>query len=236
MKLIIWRVRQDGAVFSQIQPDGTDKSICFASKSFNNAERNKPIIELELLAIFYGITYFEPYLYGRYFLVRTDHKPLVYLFNLKNPSQRLLRIRLELEEYKFTIEYIKGTQNVVADALSRMELEEIKECTQNKAEVKLLTRSMTRKMQRQTQKVGESKEEDTIELIVYEDHNAKFNRKIPKLVVKDNILEARMNKKTNIQNKYDRYDSRRKTLTSEVIYVFATESKRIQYQYIPLVN
>lgn len=79
-----------GAVLSQIQDDGTEKPISFASRSFNKYERNKPIIELELLAIFYAIVHFKPYLYGTNFLVKTDHKPLVYLFSLKNPSQRLL--------------------------------------------------------------------------------------------------------------------------------------------------
>lgn len=94
-------IRGCGCVLSQRQGDGTEKPISFASRAFNKSERNKPIIELELLAIFYAITHFKPYVYGTNFLVRTDHKPLVYLFGLKNPSQRLLRIRLELEEYKF---------------------------------------------------------------------------------------------------------------------------------------
>lgn len=131
-----------GAVLSQIQEDGTERPISFASRSFNKYERNKPIIELELLAIFYAIMHFKPYLYGTNFLVKTDHKPLGYLFSLKNPSQRLLRIRLELEEYKFDIEYIKGSQNVVADALSRISFDEIKDCNQNTAQVRVMTRSM----------------------------------------------------------------------------------------------
>lgn len=75
-----------GAALIQEQDNGTRQPICFASRSFNKAERNKPIIELELLGIYYAINYFKPYIYGRKFLVRTDHKPLIYLFSLKNPS------------------------------------------------------------------------------------------------------------------------------------------------------
>lgn len=183
-----------GAVLSQIQDDGTDRPISFASRAFNKTERNKPIIELELLGIFYGITYFKPYLYGTEFLVRTDHKPLIYLFSLTNPTQRLLRIRLELEEFTFNIEYIRGKDNVVADALSRMSMDEIKECNQNVARINVTTRSMTRKANK-TRK-DEKEEEEIINLTVYEDHNIKFHKRIPKIVVKNKTLEARMNGKS----------------------------------------
>lgn len=186
-----------GAVLSQIQDDGTEKPISFASRSFNKYERNKPIIELELLAIFYAIMHFKPYLYGTNFLVKTDHKPLVYLFSLKNPSQRLLRIRLELEEYKFDIEYIKGSQNVVADALSRMSFDEIKDCNQNTAQVRVMTRSMTRKKNAaNSQQIESNSDENIQKMNVYEDNNHLFTRKIPKLLIdNENVLEARQNRK-----------------------------------------
>lgn len=177
-----------GAVLSQIQNDGTDRPISFASRSFNKAEQNKPIIELELLAIFYAIMHFKPYIYGTNFLVRTDHKPLIYLFTLKNPSQRLLRIRLELEEYTFDIEYIKGKTNVVADALSRMSLDEIRECNQSTANIKVTTRSMTKnKTQIQKQDVTN----DTEDLKIYEEKISILSRKTPKLIIKNNVLEVR---------------------------------------------
>lgn len=64
--------------------------------------------------------HFRPYLYGRSFKILTDHKPLVYLFSLKEPLSRLLKFRLCLEEYDYLIEYVKGQQNVAADALSRI--------------------------------------------------------------------------------------------------------------------
>lgn len=59
--------------------------------------------EKELLAIVWSVTHFRPYLFSRKFLIRTDHKPLVWLFNIKDPSSRLIRWRIKLEEYNFNI-------------------------------------------------------------------------------------------------------------------------------------
>lgn len=61
--------------------------------------------------------HFRPYLYDRKFLVKCDHKPLIYLFGMKNSSSKLTRIRLVLEEYDFEAKHIKGKDNVVADAV-----------------------------------------------------------------------------------------------------------------------
>lgn len=115
-----------GAVLTQKYGD-TYLPISYASKAFNPAERKKPIIELELLAIHWGIKHFRPYLYGIKFLVMSDHKPLIYLFNMVNPSSKLTRIRLDLAEYNFDVNYIKGSENVTADALSRIPIDEFEE-------------------------------------------------------------------------------------------------------------
>lgn len=69
-----------GAVLSQ-ENDGHDLPICFISRSFQKGELNKPVIEKELLAIHFAITYLRPYLYGTKFTVRSDHRPLIYLYN-----------------------------------------------------------------------------------------------------------------------------------------------------------
>ena len=96
------------------------RPIAYASRPLNKAELNYPTIQKELLAIVWGVKYFRPYLYGRRFTIRTDHKPLLYLFGIKDPSSRLVKFRLTLEEYDFKIEYVKGHENVSADALSRI--------------------------------------------------------------------------------------------------------------------
>ena len=56
---------------------------------------------------------------GRNFTIVTDHKPLTWMFSVNDPSSRLLRWRLLLEEFDYTIEYQAGKKNVNADALSR---------------------------------------------------------------------------------------------------------------------
>lgn len=113
-----------GAVISQ-EHDGCDLPISFISRTFKKGEINKAIIEKELLAIHFALKTFRHYLYGQKFVVFSDHKPLIYLFKLKNPSSKLMRIKMDLEEFDFTIEYIKGKENVVADALSRISIQDL---------------------------------------------------------------------------------------------------------------
>lgn len=132
-----------GAVLSQMY-DGCDHPIAFSSKAFTKGEINKSVIEKELLAIYYAIKHYHTYIFGTHFIVRSDHRPLVYLFSLKDPTSRLTRIRLLLEEYDFSIEYIKGKDNPVADALSRITISELKEINVFIARTFAITRSMTR--------------------------------------------------------------------------------------------
>lgn len=129
-----------GSVLSQIR-NGIDVPIAYHSQPFTKGESNKAPIEQELLAIYYSIKYFRPYIYGTRFKVRSDHRPLIYLFSLKDPASRLTRIRIELEEHDFEIEYIRGETNVVADALSRVTINDLKQLN---AYVYAITRSMTR--------------------------------------------------------------------------------------------
>jgi hypothetical protein len=107
-----------GAILSQGKI-GHDKPISFASRTLNKAEQNYSTIEKELTAIVWACRHFRPYLLGRTFTIVTDHKPLTWMFSVKDPSSRLLRWRLLLEEFDYTIEYKAGSKNVNADALSR---------------------------------------------------------------------------------------------------------------------
>lgn len=112
--------------------NGNMKPVAYASRPLNKAEKNYPVIQKELTAIVWAVKYFRPYLFGKKFTIMTDHKPLIYLFGMRDPSSRLIKYRLILEEYDFKIEYVKGKDNVIADALSRVvitsdELKGIKE-------------------------------------------------------------------------------------------------------------
>lgn len=108
-----------GAVISQGNIPH-DRPIQYFSKTLGPAQSNYSVIEKELLAIVWAIENFRHYLYGREFLVITDHKPLIFLFGTKNINSRLHRWKLTLMEYQFKIMHRNGTQNVVADALSRI--------------------------------------------------------------------------------------------------------------------
>lgn len=110
-----------GAVLSQ-GIIGSDKPIAYASRTLNSSELNYSTIEKELLAIVWATKYFRPYLFGRKFKIITDHKPLQWIMNLKEPNSRLTRWRLKLSEYDFTIVYKQGKANTNADALSRVEI------------------------------------------------------------------------------------------------------------------
>lgn len=110
-----------GAVLSQ-GPIGSDKPIAYASRTLTNTERKYSTIERELLAVKEFTKHFRPYLYGRTFDIYTDHRPLVWLYQLKEPNSKLTRWRLYLQEYDFNIIYKNGKQNLNADALSRIKL------------------------------------------------------------------------------------------------------------------
>ncbi|PNF38366.1 hypothetical protein B7P43_G08976, partial [Cryptotermes secundus] len=107
-----------GAILSQGKL-GQDKPIAYASRTLNEAELNYSTVEKELLAIVWACKHFRPYLLGRKFQIVTDHKGLTWIFNVKDPSSRLMRWKLLLEEYDYQIEYRAGQRNCNADSLSR---------------------------------------------------------------------------------------------------------------------
>lgn len=96
-----------------------DLPIAFASRTLNRAKSNYSTTEKELLAIVWSVKHFRPYLYRNKFIIQTDHKPLTWLINVKDPGSRLIRWQLVLEEYDYEIIYKLGKVNKVADALSQ---------------------------------------------------------------------------------------------------------------------
>ncbi|KAL1139169.1 hypothetical protein AAG570_009229 [Ranatra chinensis] len=108
-----------GAVLSQLDHLG-DRPVAFASRKLTSAESRYSAIERELLGVVWPVEYFRPYLWGRQFLIKTDHKPLVWVGGLKETSARVARWKERLAAYSFTISHNKGKDNVVADCLSRM--------------------------------------------------------------------------------------------------------------------
>jgi RNase H-like domain found in reverse transcriptase/Reverse transcriptase (RNA-dependent DNA polymerase)/Integrase zinc binding domain/Integrase core domain len=123
-----------GAVLSQGQIN-KDLPIAFASRTLCPAETKYSTIERELLAIVWAVKHFRPYLYGRKFKLVTDHRPLTWLFSIKDPGSRLARWRLKLEEYDYEIIYKPGRINKNADALSRIKINYFKNCAKFQTKV-----------------------------------------------------------------------------------------------------
>ncbi|PFX21818.1 Uncharacterized protein K02A2.6 [Stylophora pistillata] len=110
-----------GAVISHITANGTERPIAYASRSLTKSERNYSVIEKEALAIIFGISKFQQFLYGRRFTLLTDHQPITLLFGSKKaiPAVAALRIQrwaIQLSAFK----YRRSKQNENADALSRL--------------------------------------------------------------------------------------------------------------------
>ena len=131
-----------GAVLSHRTDDG-EKPIAFASWSLTAAEKKYAQLDKEGLAIVFGVRKFHDYLFGRKFEIRSDHKPLQYLFdeNRSIPqlaSARIQRWALILSAYNYVISYKPGDQHANADSLSRLPLPEHPTETTPPADIVLL--------------------------------------------------------------------------------------------------
>ena len=114
-----------GAVLAHRLPNGDERPVGFASRTLSIAEKKYSQLDKEALAIVFGVRRFHQYLYGRSFELKTDHKPLIYIFSEKKgtpvlASSRIQRWALTLGAYSYTIHYREGKENVCADAMSRL--------------------------------------------------------------------------------------------------------------------
>lgn len=117
-----------GAVLSQ-QQNGTEKVIAYFSKTLGPAEKNYCVTRKELLAIVKAVKHFRPYLYGRQFLLRTDHASLIWLCRRKEPTSQVARWIEILSEFSYTLEHRPGTKHGNADGLSRRPCIDCKQCS-----------------------------------------------------------------------------------------------------------
>ncbi|XP_045778211.1 uncharacterized protein K02A2.6-like [Maniola jurtina] len=116
-----------GAVLLQRHADGVERPVSCASRTLTSAECNYSQIDKEALAIVFGVTKHHQYLYGRHFILRSDHRALSYIFGKKRgipltAASRLQRYAVKLGAYDFEIEFVRSIENCQADALSWLPL------------------------------------------------------------------------------------------------------------------
>lgn len=117
-----------GAVISQEQTleynnktQEAEVVIAYGSRTLTTGEQHYSAYKKELLGMVYAIHHFKYYLYGRKFIVRTDHRALEWLLKTRtqNAPSLLYRWQDVLSEYDFQIEYVPGTKMGHVDGISR---------------------------------------------------------------------------------------------------------------------
>ena len=104
-------------------PSGEEKPIAYGSRTLSKTEQNYAQVEKEALAIIFGIQKFYQYIYGRKFLLVTDHKPLTTILSPKAglpalAAARLQRWAIMLSAYQYDIEFRPTHKHGNADCLS----------------------------------------------------------------------------------------------------------------------
>ena len=110
-----------GAVLMQ-KSNFTWCPVAYASRSMTETERRYAQIEKEALAVTWACEKFSTYILGMKFLIETDHKPLVPLLGTKvldSLPPRVLRFRLRLARFDYSIVHVPGKYLYTADTLSR---------------------------------------------------------------------------------------------------------------------
>ena len=99
----------DGAIW---QP------IALISKSLTPTQIRCSTIQKEAYAIFYYCTQLHYLIRDRTFTIHTDHLNITYI--KQNPTSMVARWFITMQELHFTLVFVPGTSNVLADALSRL--------------------------------------------------------------------------------------------------------------------
>ena len=108
-----------------------EKPIYFLSHKMSESQiRSYSVTEKELFAIHYSLNKLHFYLHNAEFVIKTDHKPLEYLFTAFTNSRRITAWAVNVNSYRCRLEYLPGTANICADLLSRSSPREDKDAEQ----------------------------------------------------------------------------------------------------------
>ena len=105
-----------GILFQTIE--GVENPIAFVSKSLTDVQLRWSVIQKEAYAVFYCCTQLDYLLRDRRFIIETDHRNLTYM--QKNTNSMVIRWDIAIQELDFTIRFIKGKDNEIADSMSRL--------------------------------------------------------------------------------------------------------------------
>ena len=96
--------------------------VVYASRTLIETEKRYPNIERELLGVVFGLERLHHYTFRSQITVKTDYQLLTSIWKktIANSSPRLQRLLLRLAQYDVHIEYLRGRENVIADALSHV--------------------------------------------------------------------------------------------------------------------
>jgi hypothetical protein len=97
--------------------NGNQRVIAYASRQLKGYEKNYSTFLLEMQAAVFGIEHIDVYLRGKQFTLFTSHKPMEKLGTVH--KRTLNRLQVLMTEYDFTMQYLRGCDNAVADFLSR---------------------------------------------------------------------------------------------------------------------
>lgn len=114
-----------GAVFTQLHPDRTERTVAFASRTLTSTERKYSTVEKEALACVWAVEKWTTYLWGQKFTLRTDHQALTTLLSTKGTDRagmRIARWSARLLCFTYDVVYRAGSLNHTADCLSRLPL------------------------------------------------------------------------------------------------------------------
>jgi len=109
-----------GACLSQLDDDGRECPVAFASCKLSDTQRRWSTVEKEAYAVIFALRKFDSLVYGFRILLQSDHNPLHFLTDAVPKNSKLVRWRMALLRYDVTIVYRRGSLNVNADALSRL--------------------------------------------------------------------------------------------------------------------
>lgn len=110
-----------GSCLTQKTKDGEEMPLYYLSHKLSPTQRRWSVIEKEAFAIVYSLQKLDHYLHNSAFVIRTDHRPLSYIFADKRTLNKKLSLwSLTVAAYNCKVEYIEGRYNCCADLLSRL--------------------------------------------------------------------------------------------------------------------